>query len=118
MTVDRRVADAESGDDLVAQSAIGEISARGAAFGRGAELRGEKSRRRLVHAREDFAVPRRGVRNRVHGTLLELDPGFLGHALERLGERDAFNHHHELEDVAADAAAEAMEDLFLRMNVE
>ena len=40
--------------------------------------------------------------------LVDLDAGALGERAERLGERDAVALHDEAEDVAAQAAAEAV----------
>ncbi len=90
-------------DRLVGEAAVAEVSE-----GRIAGLRARQDRvvegdRALEDIAEALLV---GVLTR--GSLVELDAGLRREDLERLGERQAVALHHEAEDVAALAAAEAL----------
>ena len=114
-----RVAEAELLDRLRRDAALGELRARARA-GRRRELLAEVRRRDLVHLEQRLAQRR-------------VAPRVVAVALGRLGQRDAEllrEHPHrvleadllvqleELEDVAADAAAEAVEEPLVGIDVE
>src|SRR5205807_7448506 len=109
----RRVANSEAHDCILIQSAILKIRPRRFSLQRAFELLHEKSLRLAVHFHEDRALL---VLFALLGRTLLLprnrDPAFLRDNLYGLGKFALLHVHDEVVDVAAFAAAEAVENLF------
>ena len=100
-----RIADAKLQLRRRRNRAVGEIAARLGAVARGQRV-GEKFCRQFHHVMQRLAallVPRGVGRHR-----RQRHAGHRGEALDRLGERDAFGLHHEVEDVAVLAGGEVV----------
>ena len=108
----------ETRDDFPRQASVLEIAARRPTFGRGAELRGEKLHRDLVDFVEHRAQAGVGIGSLRAPGLANRHANLFRHLAERLRKRQIVDQHHELEDVASHAAAEAVEELVDAMNLE
>ena len=115
----RRVAQAESRDGFGVQAAIGQIGPRGFAFGVPSSCRAKNAAasRCISTSAVRCCCSRRSSGERLarprHG-----DAAFFGHRAHRLREIALVHLHHELENVAAGAAAEAVVDLLDGMDGE
>ena len=115
----RREADAESGDGFAVEAAIFEIAAGGAALGCVIHLAGEKCGRFAMHFYERGALLiLAALFGRTFARGGHRDTAFFGDNADGIGKCALFHFHHEFEDVAADAAAEAVINLLHRMNGE
>src|SRR5581483_9636080 len=115
----RRVPEPQALDRLRRDAALLQLLARARA-GRRRELLAEVRRRDLVRLQQRFAqraVPARLVGIAV-GHLRQRHAEFLRQHSDGIGERDLLVQFEELEHVAADAAAEAVEEPFVRVDVE
>src|SRR5262249_11926744 len=108
-----REAETKSSGDLGLDPALAEIGTRpltgGLPEGVDVGARGE------IHRPEELLSARIGARPTLVG---QRDPDALCQRADRLGERETILAHDETEGVAADSAAEAMEDVLLGVDGE
>ena len=88
------------------------------AFRRCAQLRGEELAGDFVQLHQRRAQLGVGIVGLFSRPLLNANAHLFRNPPQRLGKRQAIHQHDELENVAAHAAAEAVEDLLDRMHRE
>ncbi len=113
-----RVADAVLAQNLLAEPALGEVIARFAGLFGVPEVGRVVGGGAVEELLEATALLTFGLCSRVLLLTLELDPVAVGEHLDRIGEAETLFLLDELDHVAADTTAEAVVELFLRVDRE
>src|SRR5581483_540249 len=116
LAIRRRVSQAKASDHFIRKSSVREIGARQTAFRRSAKLRSKEFCGSLMHLVKNGSLSRLRVVGLVPDRLPQGDSHLFRDPPQGFWKCQALQQHHELEDIAAHAAAETVENLLSGMN--